>query len=179
MFANCHDRIANVRQCLDKAFCRVCYINHEWNAPILIACTRANCILIVFTVQIEEAGKFKPLEVDLKRLEDMSDAIVQDFAATRKREEEMRSTNGNQRIKIKMSRSNHDLLMKMYVSISQSQPTTVCCSSAYSACAAYWDWPPGKCSTCDDISKRRNSSIKRAITMYFSSLQLVNFLLTI
>ncbi|XP_031632975.1 transmembrane emp24 domain-containing protein bai [Contarinia nasturtii] len=42
---------------------------------------------------IEEAGKFKPLEVDLKRLEDMSDAIVQDFAATRKREEEMRSTN--------------------------------------------------------------------------------------
>lgn len=45
-------------------------------------------------IQIEEAGKFKPLEVDLKRLEDMSDAIVQDFAATRKREEEMRSTNG-------------------------------------------------------------------------------------
>lgn len=45
-------------------------------------------------MKIEEAGKFKPLEVDLKRLEDMSDAIVQDFAATRKREEEMRSTNG-------------------------------------------------------------------------------------
>lgn len=42
---------------------------------------------------IAEAGKLKPLEVDLKRLEDMSDAIVQDFAATRKREEEMRSTN--------------------------------------------------------------------------------------
>lgn len=42
-----------------------------------------------------EAGKLKPLEVDLKRLEDLSDAIVQDFAATRKREEEMRSTNGN------------------------------------------------------------------------------------
>lgn len=32
--------------------------------------------------------------MDLKRLEDISDAIVQDFAATRKREEEMRSTNG-------------------------------------------------------------------------------------
>lgn len=32
--------------------------------------------------------------MDLKRLEDLSDAIVQDFAATRKREEEMRSTNG-------------------------------------------------------------------------------------
>lgn len=45
-------------------------------------------------MQIEEAGQFKPLEVDLKRLEDMSDAIVQDFAAARRREEEMRSTNG-------------------------------------------------------------------------------------
>jgi len=42
---------------------------------------------------IGEAGKLKPLEVDLKRLEDLSDAIVQDFAATRKREEEMRNTN--------------------------------------------------------------------------------------
>lgn len=37
--------------------------------------------------------------MDLKRLEDMSDAIVQDFAATRKREEEMRSTNGKRFIK--------------------------------------------------------------------------------
>jgi hypothetical protein len=36
----------------------------------------------------------KPLEVDLKRLEDLSDAIVQDFAVMRKREEEMRDTNG-------------------------------------------------------------------------------------
>jgi len=43
--------------------------------------------------RIGEAGKLKPLEVDLRRLEDLSDAIVQDFAAARKREEEMRSTN--------------------------------------------------------------------------------------
>jgi len=42
---------------------------------------------------IGEAGKLKPLEVDLKRLEDISDSIVQDFASMRKREEEMRSTN--------------------------------------------------------------------------------------
>jgi len=42
---------------------------------------------------IGEAGKLKPLEVDLKRLEDLSDSIVQDFASMRKREEEMRSTN--------------------------------------------------------------------------------------
>jgi hypothetical protein len=36
----------------------------------------------------------KPLELELKKLEDLSDAIVQDFALMRKREEEMRDTNG-------------------------------------------------------------------------------------
>nr|CAD7199123.1 unnamed protein product [Timema douglasi]CAD7261934.1 unnamed protein product [Timema shepardi]CAD7393377.1 unnamed protein product [Timema cristinae]CAD7573529.1 unnamed protein product [Timema californicum] len=40
-----------------------------------------------------EAAKLKPLEVELKRLEDLSDAIVQDFSTMRKREEEMRDTN--------------------------------------------------------------------------------------
>ncbi|XP_026478434.1 transmembrane emp24 domain-containing protein bai-like [Ctenocephalides felis] len=40
-----------------------------------------------------EAAKLKPLEVELKRLEDLSDAIVQDFSHMRKREEEMRDTN--------------------------------------------------------------------------------------
>ncbi|TMW46952.1 hypothetical protein DOY81_007965 [Sarcophaga bullata] len=43
---------------------------------------------------IAEASKIKPLEVDLKRLEDLSDSIVRDFALMRKREEEMRDTNG-------------------------------------------------------------------------------------
>ncbi|KAF4521823.1 hypothetical protein B566_EDAN012480 [Ephemera danica] len=40
-----------------------------------------------------EAAKLKPMEVELKRLEDLSDAIVQDFVVMRKREEEMRDTN--------------------------------------------------------------------------------------
>jgi len=40
-----------------------------------------------------EAAKLKPLEVELKRLEDLSEAIVQDFAYMRQREEEMRDTN--------------------------------------------------------------------------------------
>ncbi|XP_065342755.1 transmembrane emp24 domain-containing protein bai [Cloeon dipterum] len=40
-----------------------------------------------------EAAKLKPMEVELKRLEDLSEAIVQDFAMMRKREEEMRDTN--------------------------------------------------------------------------------------
>ncbi|XP_023017116.1 transmembrane emp24 domain-containing protein bai [Leptinotarsa decemlineata] len=40
-----------------------------------------------------EAAQLKPIEVELKRLEDLSNAIVQDFAIMRKREEEMRDTN--------------------------------------------------------------------------------------
>ncbi|ALC45398.1 bai [Drosophila busckii] len=42
---------------------------------------------------IGEASKLKPLEVDLRRLEELSDSIVRDFALMRKREEEMRDTN--------------------------------------------------------------------------------------
>ncbi|XP_071447614.1 transmembrane emp24 domain-containing protein bai [Hetaerina americana] len=40
-----------------------------------------------------EAAKLKPLEVELKRLEDLSESIVQDFSLMRKLEEEMRDTN--------------------------------------------------------------------------------------
>lgn len=42
---------------------------------------------------IGEAAKLKPMEVELKRLEDLSTAIVQDFVMMRKREVEMRDTN--------------------------------------------------------------------------------------
>lgn len=38
------------------------------------------------------------MEMELKRLEDLSEAIVQDFTLMRKREEEMRDTNGNDTI---------------------------------------------------------------------------------
>jgi len=48
---------------------------------------------------IAEAEKLKPLELELKKLEDLSDAIVQDFALMRKREEEMRDTNGDKQIR--------------------------------------------------------------------------------
>lgn len=48
-----------------------------------------------FSSQIGEAAKLKPMELELKRLEDLSEAIVQDFTLMRKREEEMRDTNGN------------------------------------------------------------------------------------
>lgn len=43
---------------------------------------------------LAKAEKLKPLEVELRRLEDLSDSIVQDFMYMRQREEEMRSTNG-------------------------------------------------------------------------------------
>ena len=38
-----------------------------------------------------DAAKLKPLEVELKRLEDMSESIVQDFAFMRKREVKVRN----------------------------------------------------------------------------------------
>lgn len=43
------------------------------------------CLHLVFTL--------KPLEVELRRLEDLSESIVNDFAYMKKREEEMRDTN--------------------------------------------------------------------------------------
>jgi len=42
---------------------------------------------------IAESAKLKPLEVELRRLEDLSDSIVKDFSFMRTREEEMRDTN--------------------------------------------------------------------------------------
>lgn len=44
--------------------------------------------------QLAKAEKLKPLEVELKKLEDLSESIVNDFAYMRSREEEMRDTNG-------------------------------------------------------------------------------------
>lgn len=42
---------------------------------------------------VAKAQKLKPLEVELKKLEDLSELIVNDFAYMRAREEEMRDTN--------------------------------------------------------------------------------------
>lgn len=49
---------------------------------------------------IGEAAKLKPVEVELKRLEDLSEAIVQDFARMRKNEEEMRDTNEETNVRV-------------------------------------------------------------------------------
>lgn len=42
---------------------------------------------------IAKAEKLKPMEVELKKLEDLSESVVNDFAYMRSREEEMRDTN--------------------------------------------------------------------------------------
>lgn len=44
-----------------------------------------------------DAAQLKPIEKELKRLEDLSSEIVQDFVLMRKREEEMRDTNGKKK----------------------------------------------------------------------------------
>jgi len=43
--------------------------------------------------ELAKAEKLKPLEVELRYLEDLSESIVQDFAYMRQREEDMRTTN--------------------------------------------------------------------------------------
>merc|ERR1711862_503173 len=65
-----------------------------------------------------DAAKLKPLEVELKRLEDLSESIVQDFAHMRQREEEM-GTQMNQ------------LILEFYISPS-------------SPCVAFLAWLRGR-----------------------------------
>ena len=43
---------------------------------------------------LARAEQLKPLEAELRRLEDLAESIVNDFKHMRKRDEEMRSTNG-------------------------------------------------------------------------------------
>ena len=49
---------------------------------------------VCFVLQIGKAEKLKPMELELRRLEDLAESIVNDFAYMRAREEEMRDTNG-------------------------------------------------------------------------------------
>jgi len=53
------------------------------------------------------------MEVELKRLEDLSESIVNDFAYMRAREEEMRDTNG--KLTYTYSLSMWILLIKLYI----------------------------------------------------------------
>lgn len=57
-------------------------------------------VITSLSLQLGEAAKLKPLEIELKRLEDLSESIVQDFSYMRQREEEMRDTNGKRNVKL-------------------------------------------------------------------------------
>ncbi|XP_024285902.1 transmembrane emp24 domain-containing protein 10 [Oncorhynchus tshawytscha] len=50
--------------------------------------------------EMAKVEKLKPLEVELRRLEDLSESIVNDFAYMKKREEEMRDTNESTNIRV-------------------------------------------------------------------------------
>jgi hypothetical protein len=50
------------------------------------------CVYIRY-LQLAKAEKLKPAEVELKRLEDLAQSLVFDFAYMRSREEQMRDTN--------------------------------------------------------------------------------------
>ncbi|KAG8437891.1 hypothetical protein GDO86_008549 [Hymenochirus boettgeri] len=49
---------------------------------------------------LAKAEKLKPLELGLRRLEDLSDSIVKDFSYMKKREEEMRDTNESTSLRV-------------------------------------------------------------------------------
>lgn len=51
-------------------------------------------IVHIFLLQLAKAEKLKPLEVELRRLEDLSKSIVDDFEYMKSREKMMRDTNG-------------------------------------------------------------------------------------
>nr|XP_033812297.1 transmembrane emp24 domain-containing protein 10-like [Geotrypetes seraphini] len=50
--------------------------------------------------EIAKAEKLKPLELELRRLEDLSESIVKDFAYMKQREEEMRDTNESTSLRV-------------------------------------------------------------------------------
>ena len=49
---------------------------------------------VTFLFQLAKAEKLKPMELELKKLEDLAEAIVSDFAYMKSREKLMRDTNG-------------------------------------------------------------------------------------
>lgn len=50
--------------------------------------------------ELAKAEKLKPLEVELRRLEDLSESIVKDFGYMKQREEEMRDTNESTSLRV-------------------------------------------------------------------------------
>lgn len=91
-------------------------------------------------MQLGKAEKLKPMELELRRLEDLAESIVNDFAYMRAREEEMRDTNGENRHTLSHYSGLHTLF-------TQSQLTLVFSILASSQCFVYFSWRPGRYST--------------------------------
>ena len=77
----------------------VCFSNGGGQAGLKVPPREVTLILKhgVEAKNYEETGKaekLKPLEVELRRLEDLSESIVNDFSYMKQREEQMRDTNG-------------------------------------------------------------------------------------
>ena len=51
-------------------------------------------VVDLLLLQIAQTEKLKPMEMELRMLEDLAESIVNDFAYMRAREEQMRDTNG-------------------------------------------------------------------------------------
>lgn len=95
-----------------------------------------------FLPQLAKAEKLKPMELELRKLEDLAESIVQDFAYMRAREEEMRDTNGEFAIPFPPAPGDHSI-----PPLTQSPPTPEYYTSAFSPCAVCCAWLPGRCST--------------------------------
>lgn len=73
-----------------------CIVTETDNFSNMIAGYPCLSVILVPPLQLAKAEKLKPMEVELKRLEDLADAVVNDFAYMRQREQEMRDTNGEE-----------------------------------------------------------------------------------
>ena len=100
--------------------------------------------------QLGKAEKLKPMELELRRLEDLAESVVNDFAYMRAREEEMRDTNGELSLA--------PLEVIIFPHWVQSPPMLVCCTLECFRCCACCSWLPGRSSTSAGSSKQRNSS---------------------
>lgn len=76
----------------------VCFVNTAGQAGLKVPPREITLVLKhgVEAKNYEETGKaekLKPLEIELRRLEDLSESIVNDFSYMKQREEQMRDTN--------------------------------------------------------------------------------------
>lgn len=91
-------------------------------------------LLFHVILQIAKAEKLKPMEAELRRLEDLSDAIVESFNHMRKREDEMRGTNGKAEV---FSRKLFGILTIDF-SCLQNKPAAEYYTSASFPCCVCW-----------------------------------------